>query len=403
MSGPDLNEGGGASGSGPAWLPANGLGQTYILEPPEARLLREEALQCLRAPMLWVDAAARIRQGVEHTNAATVFRHELDELVAGRPYPIAGPPRAAITPRAERVARALEFDFLWDPDASSLDLLGGLDADQLARTSRLPTDPVERALTYRGLGTGSFRITWKDADFPGGPPGDNEWAASLMSTDLKVLRPERRVNSTADALCTRARYPSIARDIEDNCRLIPEANRPSPSLTPRPSSTHPSGFLIDNGSARAFLLENALQAFNVTAAAALREYNVSLIVGSGYRTSDVAKRNAEASGNSRAVASFSAHMLGLAFDLHLTYSDLEGTKRRFAETTTRPFTNVVNMRTSPAHKFLFAFGDQFGWFPYQVEPWHWEYNPEGFSEAFPSGDWSVTDPFVPPPSNPFDP
>lgn len=69
----------------------------------------------------------------------------------------------------------------------------------------------------------------------------------------------------------------------------------------------------------------------------------------------------------------------------------------------RPFTNVVNMRTSPAHKFLFAFGDQFAWFPYQVEPWHWEYNPEGFSEAFPSGDWSVTDPFVPPPSNSFDP
>src|SRR5262249_20980282 len=28
------------------------------------------------------------------------------------------------------------------------------------------------------------------------------------------------------------------------------------------------------------------------------------------------------------------------------------------------------------------FGDSFGWYPYGMEPWHWEYNPPAFPEKF---------------------
>jgi hypothetical protein len=33
------------------------------------------------------------------------------------------------------------------------------------------------------------------------------------------------------------------------------------------------------------------------------------------------------------------------------------------------------MRQSPVHKWLFLNAARFGWFPYNAEPWHWEYNP----------------------------
>ena len=43
---------------------------------------------------------------------------------------------------------------------------------------------------------------------------------------------------------------------------------------------------------------------------------------------------------------------------------------------------VVRMRESPVHKWLLLRGEEFGWYPYQNEPWHWEYNPPGFREIY---------------------
>jgi len=40
------------------------------------------------------------------------------------------------------------------------------------------------------------------------------------------------------------------------------------------------------------------------------------------------------------------------------------------------------MRQSPVHKWLFLRGGAYGWYPYQHEPWHWEYNPSGFRATF---------------------
>ncbi|MEO8377509.1 MAG: hypothetical protein ABI579_07545, partial [Candidatus Sumerlaeota bacterium] len=63
---------------------------------------------------------------------------------------------------------------------------------------------------------------------------------------------------------------------------------------------------------------------------------------------------------------------------------------KIEEITTKPMSEVVRMRESPVHKWLFLRADQFGWYPYQNEPWHWEYNPNPefrdlFWKDFPGG------------------
>ena len=45
-------------------------------------------------------------------------------------------------------------------------------------------------------------------------------------------------------------------------------------------------------------------------------------------------------------------------------------------------TNMVAMYRSPVYKWMALNGRRFGWFPYRREPWHWEYNPEGFKARF---------------------
>lgn len=36
---------------------------------------------------------------------------------------------------------------------------------------------------------------------------------------------------------------------------------------------------------------------------------------------------------------------------------------------------VERMRTTAVHRWLVAHAEAFGFYPYDVEPWHWEYNP----------------------------
>jgi hypothetical protein len=74
----------------------------------------------------------------------------------------------------------------------------------------------------------------------------------------------------------------------------------------------------------------------------------------------------------------SAHMYGLAVDLRLGMSGLQ-----VAEASTRvPMANIVRMYRSPVYKWMALYGSGYGWFPYQREPWHWEYNPPGFKERY---------------------
>lgn len=75
-----------------------------------------------------------------------------------------------------------------------------------------------------------------------------------------------------------------------------------------------------------------------------------------YRDPDVACRWVARPGTS-------AHQSGRAVDLHLGYP-IESEY-------------VDAHRRTPAWVWLVAHAERFGFYPYDVEPWHWEYNPPG--------------------------
>jgi hypothetical protein len=44
--------------------------------------------------------------------------------------------------------------------------------------------------------------------------------------------------------------------------------------------------------------------------------------------------------------------------------------------------NLVKMYRSPGYKWMAEHAAEHGWYPFRMEPWHWEYNPPGFREKF---------------------
>ena len=236
-----------------------------------------------------------------------------------------------------------------------------------ANTSSIDLLPAAQRDRFRNF-------DWQRQDYPGGVHGANEARANQLSRRLSAIRPERRANSGGVAVVTRAQHTrEVEQHIRDNLVAIPAFPTPADGSTP------------PNQRARHRLYRNAQAAFLTMRTAALAD-GIPLIVLSSYRNPAVARRRAAAADNPAAVASFSSHSLGLAVDLRMSfaYTDPGGRRQnlRFAETSTRPMQNVVDMRESPIHKWMFLHGAEHGWFPYQNEPWHWEYNPEGFRDQF---------------------
>ena len=184
-----------------------------------------------------------------------------------------------------------------------------------------------------------------------------------MVNALDTIRPERRPN-TGDIGHSYAKtihpfYPAIYRS----------QLQPIPDFLPGSSYTQPKGEKLN---------QFALQDFLRMRKAALR--TCADHSRKSYRSPEVAAQNAARVNNRNAVAKFSAHMLGLAIDLDLSYKlgmDFQAIKRK-----TMPMQHVVDMRESPVHKWMFLRGQQYGWYPFQQEPWHWEYNPPGFQQKF---------------------
>lgn len=193
-------------------------------------------------------------------------------------------------------------------------------------------------------------FAWHAADFPGGPKGPNEARADQMFTALTRLRPERRVNQ-GDTAAVRASEFDEAMQARLRRALIAVPGE------------------------QAMRLHRDASASYVRMRAAASAEGVTLAINNAYRAPAVAQANAARAGNRLAVAAFSSHTLGLAIDVNMSHGGL-----RFAETSTRPFANLVGMYNSPVHKWMFLRGESHGWFPYRREPWHWEYNPPGFRE-----------------------
>ena len=224
--------------------------------------------------------------------------------------------------------RALESKFILDAKTSGLDILG-----------------PELSQHFR-------EFDWQENDFPGGPEGPNEQFADVMVDTLDLVRPERRANSTRAAVVLRA-----------------EATEPVWNYITNQWVSVP-------GQGRWKINRHALESF-VRMREQARTEGVELIILSAHRNPQTAQRNAARAGNPNAVANFSSHSLGLAIDFKMSHGE-----QKFDETTTRPMLEVVRMRESPVHKWLLLRGEEFGWYPYQNEPWHWEYNPPGFRAIY---------------------
>lgn len=225
--------------------------------------------------------------------------------------------------------RALELKFIHDPKTSGLDILG----PELSKHFR--------------------EFKWHDDDFPGGAEGPNEQFADVMVDTLDLVRPERRANSTRDAVVLRAEATDAVWEYMTN------------------------RWVAVPGQERWKLNSHALKSFVRMRQQAKLE-GVDLVITSSHRNPETAKRNAARSGNPSAVASFSSHSLGLAIDFKMSHRD----DFKVKEASTRPMSETVRMRESPVHKWLLLRGEEFGWYPYQNEPWHWEYNPPGFRAIF---------------------
>ncbi len=96
-----------------------------------------------------------------------------------------------------------------------------------------------------------------------------------------------------------------------------------------------------------------------------------LLPTSGYRNPDRQRRlfalavkrygSAEEARKWVAPPGGSAHQSGRAIDFYLGGKNASG--------------NVARLRTLPAYRWLVANARRFGFYPYEREPWHWEYNP----------------------------
>jgi hypothetical protein len=270
-----------------------------------------ETLRVTRLPANYIRVTLKDREQDEAIDAA--FKQALAE-------------NNCVTKQA--LLRALEWKFIHDPKTSGLDVLG-----------------PELSEHFR-------KFSWQENDFPGGPEGPNEQFADVMVDALDLVRPERRANSTRDAVVLRAEATEAAWIyITNQWVTIP-------------------------GQERWKLNRHALDSFLRMRDQAKAD-GVDLLILSSHRNPLIAQRNAARAANPNAVASFSSHSLGLAIDFKLSHGDL-----KLDETTTRPMAEVVRMRESPVHKWLLLRGEEFGWYPYQNEPWHWEFNPPGFREIY---------------------
>ncbi len=227
------------------------------------------------------------------------------------------------------LVRVLELKFIHDPQTSALDILGP-------------------ELSYH------FRtFNWQENDFPGAPEGPNEQFADVMVDVLDLVRPERRANSTRDAVVLRQEATDAVWEYMTK------------QWVPVP------------GQERWMLNRQARDSFVRMRKQAEAE-GVDLLILSAHRRRQTAEANAARARNPNAVASFSSHSLGLAIDFDMSHRD----DIKFRGLSTTPMSELVRMRESPVHKWLVLRGEEFGWYPYQNEPWHWEFNPPGFRDLF---------------------
>ena len=187
--------------------------------------------------------------------------------------------------------------------------------------------------------------------------------ASALFQALADNRPgggERRVNIGANAMITQEQFTAATDRASIDAYIVGQVA----------SDPLPGGGRLNRHAAEAFLTMRA---------AALAD-GVPLLVLSGFRDRASEEAGARVNTNRQAFAGFSPHSLGLAADISLKVGS--AATADFSEASTRMDKLAGGMLGSPAYKWVYLHGADYGFFQYRAEPWHWEYNPPGFRETF---------------------
>ena len=256
-------------------------------------------------------------------------------------------------------------DFVHDWAASTIDRLPPAQRDRFrsVRWGRLDfpgTKVYLRTLTPTAAAWWRSQPSVREDVAAGFFTGTNQDEAEALLRALASARPgggERRVNIGNDAVLTKEAFALAPQAFDDfvTKQVVPVS-----------------------GQAGHRLNRHAAEAFATMRAAAAAD-GVPLVVASAFRPRSSETTAAKAARNPKAVGAFSPHSLGLAVDLRL---HVKGDQLDFVEISTKNFPKMLNMLHSPVYKWLYQRGAEFGFYQYRAEPWHWEYNPNGFKDRF---------------------
>lgn len=267
---------------------------------------------------------------------------------------------------------SLDADFVHDVTRSTIELLPDAARKRFEGVDWGWLDfPGKKSKPVQQMGPDELAAYHRDAHVELHPDGKafvgtRQDEAQALLNALVQVRPgggERRANTGAAAVLTKQQFVKNpdAFDAYIESQLAP---------------------LAGQGQAKNRMMNaHAAEAFTALREAA-GDDGVVMDVRSAFRERAVAERNAAKAGNPKAVASFSAHSLGLAMDLALWVPEMAQTGEPWTEISTANFVNVVRMLHAPAYKWMYTKGAGFGFYMYGNEPWHWEYNPPGFQERF---------------------
>jgi hypothetical protein len=284
---------------------------------------------------------------------------------ADTPAPVAMP--SSPLPTAPGARAAADDAFVADALRSTIDLLPGGDRQRFSSIrwgwadypgTQFPISGMKPEDIARFRSDQSLVFVEKKQAFVGRYQ-DEASALFRALADRRPGRGERRVNIGADAVITEKQF-AAERDKAGTDRYIVSQVDPTPL---------PGGGTLN---------KHAAQAFRQMHAAALAD-GVPLRVLSGFRNRAAEEAMAKKNTNRLAFGGFSPHSLGLAADVALRV----GTSARadFSETSTR-MDELGGMLRSPAYKWIYVHGADYGFYQYRNEPWHWEYNPTGFKTLF---------------------
>lgn len=193
---------------------------------------------------------------------------------------------------------------------------------------------------------------WSRIEFPGAvPPGEEKTAAM-----------EKRWEQAEELLRALAKVTPERRVPEQLTFHVPSVNK----VPEQPEHR---------------LFPEAVSKFVEMREAAARD-GVKLTISSSFRDAKRQAKLSQRNSNAKAVAKGrSAHMYGLAIDLSLAVPGLSFSGKSYTNSPEK-MAKIVRMYRSPVYKWMALNAATHGWFPYRREPWHWEYNPEGFKARF---------------------